>query len=144
MKNAYSFHPETGVFIGCDFAQESPLEPGIFLLPAGATFVEPPEAEDGNQAVWNGEEWNIEPIPVPEPEPQPQPEPQPEPQPITWDIVRAQRNALLERSDWTQLADSPLTAEQKDAWASYRQELRAVPQTFETPVAVVWPPQPTE
>lgn len=30
-------------------------------------------------------------------------------------------------SDWTQLADSPLTVEQKEQWRLYRQQLRDLP-----------------
>ena len=37
---------------------------------------------------------------------------------------RTTRNKLLADSDWTQMNDSPLTNEQKTAWATYRQELR--------------------
>ena len=37
---------------------------------------------------------------------------------------RKTRNDLLADSDWTQMNDSPLTNEQKTAWATYRQELR--------------------
>jgi hypothetical protein len=133
MKNAYTFHSETGVFIGVDFAQESPLEPGIFLLPAGATFVEPPQFAEGKQAVWNGETWEVQDIPPP-PEP-----PAPEPEPVTWEVIRRKRSGLLFQSDWTQLADAPLTQEQKNAWAVYRQALRDVPSSAATPEEVVWP-----
>ena len=157
MKNAYSFHPETGVFIGVDFAQESPLEPGVFLLPAGATFVEPPQVAEGKQATWDGKAWAVTDIPLPpapepepepvltEPEPEPvlpEPEPEPEPEPLTWDSIRNERNFLLTQSDWTQLADAPLTAEQKNAWTAYRQALRDVPSSFSTPEEVVWPTLP--
>lgn len=41
--------------------------------------------------------------------------------------VRNQRDQLLAQSDWTQMADSPLTAEQKAVWAAYRQQLRDLP-----------------
>ena len=139
MKNAYSFHPETGVFIGVEFAQESPLEPGVFLLPAGATFVEPPQVAEGKQAIWGGGSWAVEDIPLP---PAPEPEPElvlPEPELLTWDTIRAQRNFLLSQSDWTQLADAPLSPEQKQAWTVYRQALRDVPSSFATPEEVVWP-----
>ena len=37
---------------------------------------------------------------------------------------RTTRNKLLADSDWTQMNDSPLTNEDKTAWATYRQELR--------------------
>lgn len=39
---------------------------------------------------------------------------------------RAIRNQLLADSDWTQMNDSPLTNEQKTAWAVYRDELRNI------------------
>lgn len=53
--------------------------------------------------------------------------------------VRAQRNSLLSLSDWTQLADAPLTAEKKQAWAEYRQALRDVPEQAGFPENVAWP-----
>ena len=62
---------------------------------------------------------------------------------VTWDIVRANRNALLAQSDWTQLSDAPLTTEQKAAWAEYRQALRDLPETYTTPDEVVYPTLPT-
>ena len=40
--------------------------------------------------------------------------------------AREKRNAKLSDSDWTQMNDSPLTNEQKTAWATYRQELRDI------------------
>jgi hypothetical protein len=39
---------------------------------------------------------------------------------------RATRNKLLADSDWTQINDSPLSNENKTAWATYRQELRGI------------------
>ena len=41
--------------------------------------------------------------------------------------VRDLRNQLLSQSDWTQVADSPLSADVKAEWATYRQELRDLP-----------------
>ncbi len=57
--------------------------------------------------------------------------------------VRAQRNSLLTLCDWTQLPDAPLTAEQKQEWAEYRQALRDVPEQAGFPDAVVWPSTPS-
>lgn len=37
---------------------------------------------------------------------------------------RTTRNQLLADSDWTQMNDSPLSNEDKTAWATYRNELR--------------------
>ena len=62
--------------------------------------------------------------------------------PLTWDDVRAERDSLLAASDWTQVADAPLTASEKAAWADYRQALRDVPQDFATPDDVTWPEAP--
>ncbi len=42
-------------------------------------------------------------------------------------INRNERNALLAASDWTQANDSPLAAEKKVEWASYRTALRNLP-----------------
>lgn len=56
--------------------------------------------------------------------------------------VRAARNSLLDLCDWTQLPDAPLTEEQKQAWAEYRQALRDVPEQAGFPENVVWPSTP--
>lgn len=56
-------------------------------------------------------------------------------------MVRAQRNELLSSSDWTQMPDVPLTPEQKQAWAVYRQVLRDFPSTCD-PENPVWPTPP--
>tara|TARA_R100000426_G_scaffold66932_1_gene46647 strand:- start:39 stop:290 length:252 start_codon:yes stop_codon:yes gene_type:complete len=44
-----------------------------------------------------------------------------------WDELVEKRNNKLFASDWTQIPDSPLTAEKKTEWATYRQALRDVP-----------------
>jgi len=44
--------------------------------------------------------------------------------------MRQIRASLLAASDWTQMPDSPLTAEQRQAWADYRQALRDFPATW--------------
>lgn len=59
--------------------------------------------------------------------------------------LRAVRDGKLFQSDWTQIPDAPLTAEQKAAWATYRQELRDVPanNTNITDLSqVTWPTEP--
>jgi hypothetical protein len=61
---------------------------------------------------------------------------------LRWDKVRNQRTRLLISCDWTQLADCPLSPEQKTAWTTYRQSLRDVPQQQVEPENVIWPQQP--
>ena len=59
-----------------------------------------------------------------------------------WAQVRVERDRLLTDCDWTQVADAPLTATEKEAWADYRQALRDIPQTQDDPDSIVWPERP--
>ena len=59
-----------------------------------------------------------------------------------WTQIKKSRDFLLSQSDWTQFNDSPLTSEQKEKWAIYRQSLRDVPNSFKTPEEVIWPIKP--
>lgn len=61
-----------GFFVGVTVADESPLEPGVFLLPAGAVDAPVPVIAEGQRAKWDGV-WVIEDIPEPEPAPEPEP-----------------------------------------------------------------------
>ncbi len=61
--------------------------------------------------------------------------------------LREYRDMALASSDWTQVADAPISDEEKAAWASYRQELRDLPNTYanETNIdSVIYPEPPTE
>lgn len=60
---------------------------------------------------------------------------------ITWEIIRSMRDGFLKSSDYTQLPDFP--AAKKTEWATYRQALRDIPQTYATPEEVIWPTEPT-
>lgn len=59
-------------------------------------------------------------------------------------IIREERNQKLRDSDWTQGTDSPLSSEDKSTWATYRQELRDLPnqQDFD-PDNFTWPTEPS-
>ncbi len=57
-----------GYFTGITIADESPLEPGVFLIPANAIDAPLPVIPDGKLAKWNGA-WVYEDIPQPAPEP---------------------------------------------------------------------------
>lgn len=52
---------------------------------------------------------------------------------------RIKRSASLIESDWTQIADAPVD---KAVWATYRQELRDIPEQDGFPTSVVWPVKP--
>ena len=63
----YNYHPSNKIFIGESIADESPLEPGVFLVPAYATTFKPPKTTLPNVAVFRDGTWNIEILPEPEP-----------------------------------------------------------------------------
>jgi len=56
-----------------------------------------------------------------------------------WDKLRQHRSAKLFASDWTQVPDAPVD---QAAWATYRQELRDLPENTADPRQVVWPEEP--
>jgi hypothetical protein len=59
--------------------------------------------------------------------------------------MRNSRNYFLQQSDWTQVADAPLSAEEKVEWTAYRQALRDMPTAHAgiTSFAdMVWPTAP--
>lgn len=58
-------------------------------------------------------------------------------------IETAKRDSLLLQSDWTQLADVPLSQAQRDAWAAYRQALRDITAQSGFPESASWPTTPS-
>ena len=56
-----------------------------------------------------------------------------------WPLVRAKRDSLLSKSDWTQLPDVPSAT--KEAWTTYRQSLRDITEQPD-PFNIVWPTPP--
>ena len=65
--------------------------------------------------------------------------------PDIWKKVRRNRNLLLTESDWTQVADSPLTNSKKAEWVTYRQTLRDLPSTQSSVTDIdniTWPTEP--
>lgn len=76
------------------------------------------EALSGEYKVVNGAHtYNTEPVSIPVEQ--------------LYESLRRQRNKLLLESDWTQLADAPLTSDKKQEWATYRQALRDLPNTVD-------------
>jgi hypothetical protein len=53
----YWTHPDTREFTSIGVANESPLEPGVFAIPADATVVEPPEKKEGHARVLRDGVW---------------------------------------------------------------------------------------
>jgi hypothetical protein len=60
--------------------------------------------------------------------------------------IREMRNEFLAGCDWTQVPDSPLTAEQRSEWQMYRQRLRDLPSDYSHVTSwedVIWPDPPS-
>lgn len=57
----YLFNPETGVYMGKDFAYEAPTKQGGYIIPPGATTIAPPEVAQGLILVFNSakERWEV-------------------------------------------------------------------------------------
>jgi len=64
-KTAYQFD-RSGLLLGKTEADESPMEPGVWLIPAGCTLVPPPqEIPEGKVPHWNGTAWALVTKPAP-------------------------------------------------------------------------------
>lgn len=74
MKTIHHYNAETGEYLGPGQADESPLEPGVFLIPAHATEAAPPAEVAGKVRVLEAGAWVQRDIPPPPVEPPP-PEP---------------------------------------------------------------------
>lgn len=61
---------------------------------------------------------------------------------VQWDIVRGERDQLLQLTDYTDLPSTPITQECKDAFLAYRQSLRDITDQTD-PYNIVWPELPT-
>lgn len=54
-----------GLFICETVADASPLEPDVWLVPAGAVLQAPPaDVPDGQWPRWNGSSWDLVPRPI--------------------------------------------------------------------------------
>ena len=53
----FHFDPETRELVAESIADESPLEPGVFLVPANATSIPPTNIPAGSVAVFHGGDW---------------------------------------------------------------------------------------
>ncbi len=56
----YHYDPD-GVYVGSSEADPSPLEPGVFLIPARATALAPPHTGENEAAVFDGAGWTVKP-----------------------------------------------------------------------------------
>lgn len=60
---------------------------------------------------------------------------------MKWDTARGIRLTLLNKTDWTQMPDSPLSESKRAEWAVYRQALRDITNQSD-PDNITWPTAP--
>lgn len=121
MKIIYNYDSESGRFLQESEADESPLEPGVYLIPAFATDIAPPSAPDGQYAAFINGAWQL----LDEPEPEIPENPLP---PTQAEIKRTrivELKALLASTDYKALPDYDNATEadftQRSQW---RMEIR--------------------
>ena len=61
---------------------------------------------------------------------------------ILWNQIRINRAVKLKETDWTQMADAPLSVEKQAEFAAYRKALRDLPQSTDNQDEIVWPDKP--
>lgn len=111
MKTVYSYD-ENGCFSGETVAQESPLEDGVFLMPAMSTELAPPSCQEGSIQKFDGYEWSIVDAPKPEDN--------------SALILILSAKSALNKSDITLLRCIEGGVEFPEEWKTYRNELRAI------------------
>ena len=57
--NIYNYHKEYKYYTGTTEADESPLESGVFLVPAYATTIEPPQCQESEIQIFDNEQWSV-------------------------------------------------------------------------------------
>jgi hypothetical protein len=132
----YHFHPNSGLLLGSTIATYDTFEPDLKNIPAHATDIKPPEPKEGCSIFFIKGKWNhVEVIPekveVPEKD---------EPDPET--VALAKRYHLLKSTDWTQVADNPMSDAMKSAFREYRQALRDITKQKGYPKKIKWPEAP--
>jgi hypothetical protein len=109
-------------YVGVVEADISPLEPEVYLIPAGAIEAELPQIPEGKRAKWDGA-WVYENLPAPPEEPEELPPTEAEKKQMEINLLKYK---LIE-SDYVVLPDydkyKPEIIEQRKQW---RTELRAL------------------
>jgi hypothetical protein len=83
----FNYNPDTGEFVSESEADESPLEPGVFLIPANATDLEPPSYGPGERAVFAEGKWSVETIHGPSSDAV---------KAIQWERIKTERDRLIQ------------------------------------------------
>lgn len=95
---------QDGYFVGMTVADESPLEPGVWLMPARAVDAAAPAVPAGYRAKWSGASFELEALPV---DPEPEPPTLAERRAVRWGQVKVERKrrtdgGVLVNTHWFQ------------------------------------------
>lgn len=55
-------YDKNGEFINESIADESPLEPGVYLVPANSTTEPPPKQKEGSISIFENDSWTVKTI----------------------------------------------------------------------------------
>lgn len=140
----YQTNIHTGEYVGPIEADESPLEPGVFLIPAGAYEDKPPRKKKGHSIYREAGKW----VHVKDVAPTPE-EPQENRDTLSpEDSVRMDRDTLISSLEWRlnryerqERAGTPTS--DSEGWylgaLDYIQALRDIPSQKGFPLDVIWP-----
>jgi hypothetical protein len=106
-----------GYFTNVTVADESPLEPGVFLIPDGCVETKPPKVFPDQRVKWVNDNWVYEDIPLPPTPPEPV-----QPSPI--EMCKGEAKYLLAVTDWSQLPDAAAALKNKAEFDRFRATVR--------------------
>lgn len=161
-KIIYRYHPLSGLFIGAEEADESPLEPGVFLIPAHATEAPPPVTGDREAAVFGEDGWTLQPdwrgtvyytadgarheiTELGETPPADALDAPPAPTEDQLAVAaRVKRDGLLRSvvDAINAVRWATMSAEEQATWTAYRRALLDVPDQAGFPTGIDWPAMP--
>lgn len=106
---------DDGYYVGPAVADESPLEPGVWMIPAGAVDLPPPEVPAGKRAKYNGARFVLEPLPAP---------PAPTPEQIA-EAVRLRRSSAYQNEADPLFFKAQRGEATMDEWRAKVEEIKA-------------------
>ena len=130
-----------GFAVGTVEADESPLEPGVYLVPAGCVDARVGEIPEGKRAKWNPKTKRFRFVALPKPK-----KLKPKEEAVSWEHILWVRSQLLHHSAWAEDPEAKhlLGKKRLNQLLAYRQALREIPRNFQTPAEVKWPDKPTK
>lgn len=121
----YHWEETTNIYIGCSDARESPLEPGVYLIPANSTSTPIPDnviINENQNIIWNEAEnkWEVKDNDI-------NLENETENSLSCEDLLRCVRNSLLDDVDWVVIKCYSTGVPVPENISNYMQELRDLP-----------------